>query len=67
MAVGDGRAGLRGLDGGIGDLFRRNRNVGMLADRIAGPGDRASDDDIGIHSILSRRRKGCDPFAAKAA
>jgi hypothetical protein len=49
--VADGGAGLGGFDGGIGDLLRRHRNGGMLADRVAGAGDGAGHDDFGVHGM----------------
>ena len=38
MAVRNGRARLGRLDGRVGDLFRRNRQLGMHISRITGPG-----------------------------
>ena len=53
MHMGDGRPGLGGLDRRIGDLLRRHRDGGMLADGIARAGDGAGDDDFLVHVSVS--------------
>src|SRR5262249_26836587 len=40
------------LDGGIGDLLGRHGNGRVLAHGVAGAGDGAADDDLGIHGWL---------------
>src|SRR5882724_1718436 len=51
--VGDRGAGLGRLDGGIGDLLGGHGNGRMLAHGVAGAGNRAADDDLGIHGFVS--------------
>jgi hypothetical protein len=53
MAVHNRRAGFGGFDGRIGDLFRRDRNGRVPADRIAGAGNGAGQDDFTVHSTSS--------------
>src|SRR5262249_26038935 len=52
MAMDHGSAGIGRLERGIGDLLWCDRNRRMLADRVAGAGHGASDDDFRIHSVL---------------
>ena len=54
VAVGDGGTGLGGLDRGIGDLLRGDRDRRVLVDGIAGAGDGTGDDDFGVHADPSR-------------
>jgi hypothetical protein len=51
--VHDGGAGLRGRDGGGGDLFGRDRAVRALGDLGVVAGDGAADDDVVIHGSPS--------------
>ena len=50
----DGGAGLGGLDGGAGDLLRRDRQVVRHAGRVDGARDGATDDDLACHGVSSR-------------
>ena len=56
MAVDDGRAGGGRFERRIGDLLGRDRNGRMLADRVAGAGHGAGDDDFGVHGTSPRGR-----------
>jgi hypothetical protein len=49
MKMRDGGARLGRLDRRLGDLFRRHRNGRVLADRVAGAGHGAADDDVLVH------------------
>ena len=51
MAMNHGGAGGGRLERGIGDLLGGHGNGRMLADRVAGAGHGAGDDDIGGHCI----------------
>ena len=70
MEMDDRRALARRLERRIGDLTRRYGNRGMLADRVAGAGDRAGNDDFGVQiplpsSSLRERRALVDVSPAQ--
>ncbi|MCY1547832.1 hypothetical protein D9M68_839120 [compost metagenome] len=67
MAVGDGGAGLGGLDGGGGDFLRGDGNGRVLADGIAGAGDGTGDDDFVVHGCFILLRGDRKPCAADRA
>ena len=68
----DRRAGRVRFERRIGDLARRDRNRRMLADRVAGAGDGAGDDDVRRSSFplagfddFAPRRPAAQGFAAR--
>jgi hypothetical protein len=55
MDMGDRRSRPGGFDRGIGDLARRHRHAGMLADGIARAGHGTGHEDFEIHAALPDR------------
>lgn len=51
MAMRHRRAGLGRFDRGGGDLRRRDRHIGILADGVASAGQCAGDDDVVVHAV----------------
>ncbi len=58
MDMGDRRPRLGRLDRGRRDGFRRHRHAGVPAERVAGSGDGAGDEDFAVHGAISVIREG---------
>ena len=56
--MGDGGAGVRSLDAGLGDLLRRDGHVGAAPRRVARARDRAGDEDGRVHARISGASSG---------
>ena len=50
MQMDDGRAGLRRAHRGVGDFFRRHRQIGRHGRGVDGAGHGAGDDDLVVHA-----------------